>query len=165
MFMEPKPGSWMLTFGNDGTYTTAEDLLGLPRPGGGASATKGIGYLGRGNTFAKETGTVRTGSNAISITGPGTQDFQLPVDATSTTCTVYVRWDATYAGTKPRMLVLNGGECGVTDATVTATGAADTWEAISLNFTAARVGIVTIRLQSSDTNGAGVMFADDFSAA
>jgi len=163
MFMEPKVGSWMLTFGNDGTYTTAEDFLGLPRPGGGASATKGIGYLGRGNTFTKETGTVRTGTNAMSITGPGTQDFQLPVDATSTTATVYVRWDATYAGTKPLMKVLNGGECGVTDATATATGASGSWEAISLNFTPARTGIVTIRLQSSDTNGAGVMYADDFS--
>jgi len=163
MFMEPKVGSWMLTFGNDGTYTTAEDFLGLPRPGGGASATKGIGYLGRGNTFTKETGTVRTGSNAISITGPGTQDFQLPVDATSTTATVYVRWDATYAGTKPLMKVLNGGECGVTDATATATGASGSWEQLSLNFTPARTGIVTIRLQSSDTNGAGVMYVDDFS--
>jgi len=162
MFMEPKVGSWMLTFGNDGTYTTAEDFLGLPRPGGGASATKGIGYLGRGNTFTKETGTVRTGSNAISITGPGTQDFQLPVNASSTTATVYVRWDATYAGTKPLMKVLNGGECGVTDATATATGSSGSWEQLSLNFTPARVGIVTIRFQSSDTNGAGVMYVDDF---
>jgi len=162
MFMEPKTGSWPLTFGNDGTYTTAEDFLGLPRPGGGASATKGIGYLGRGNTFTKETGTVRTGTNAMSITGPGTQDFQLPVDATSTTASVYVRWDATYAGTKPLMKVLNGGECGVTDATATATGASGSWEQLSLNFTPARAGIVTIRLQSSDTNGAGVMYVDDF---
>jgi hypothetical protein len=98
----------------------------------------------------------------MSITGPGTQDFQLPVDATSTTASVYVRWDATYAGTKPLMKVLNGGECGVTDATATATGASGSWEQLSLNFTPARAGIVTIRLQSSDTNGAGVMYVDDF---
>lgn len=163
LFLEPASGSWALTFGNDGTYTTNEDFLGLPRPGGGQSATKGIGYLGRGNTFAKETGTVRTGSAAISITGPGTQDFQLPVDTNSTTVSVYVQWDATYAGTKPMMKVLNGGECGVGDDTATATGSSGSWEQLVLTFTPSRTGIVTIRLQSSDTNGGGHMYADDFS--
>jgi hypothetical protein len=162
MFMEPAAGSWALTFGNDGTYTTAEDFLGLPRPGGGGSAVKGIGYLGRGNTFYRGTGTVRTGSNALEITGPGTQDFQLPVDAVSTTVTCYVRWDATYAGTKPQMLVLNCEEAGVTAATTTATGSSGNWEQLSLNFTPTLAGIVTVRLQSNDTNGAGKMFCDDF---
>lgn len=162
LFMTPVAGSWPLTFGNDTTYTSAEDFLGLPRPGGGQSATKGIGYLGRGNTFAKETTTVRTGANALSITGPGVQDFQVPVDAVSTTVTLYVRWDSTYAGTKPQMKVLNGGECGVTNASVTAAGAANAWEQLSLTFTPTRAGIVTVRLQSSDTNGGGKMFADDF---
>ena len=167
-----QPRSWMaplrsapqLGFGNQSVGVTT-DWQGLPRPSGGVSASAAIGYSERGNTFAKETGTVRTGTNAISITGPGTQDFQLPVDATSTTCTVYVRWDATYAGTKPLMKVLNGEEAGVTAATATATGSSGAWEQLSLNFTPARIGIVTIRLQSSDTNGAGVMFADDFSVA
>jgi hypothetical protein len=158
---EPMNGSPLLGFGNDGSQT-AYDGLNRLRPAGGASALPAAGWLDRGNTFTKETGTVRTGTNAISITGPGYQDFQLPVDATSTTATVYVRWDATYAGTKPLVKVLNGGECGVTDATATATGASGSWEQLSLSFTPARVGIVTIRLQSSDTNGAGVMYADDF---
>jgi hypothetical protein len=162
MFMEPKALSWPLTFGNDGTYTTSDDFLGLPRPGGGQSATKGIGYLGRGNTFGKETGTVRTGSNAMSATGPACQDFQLPVDATNTTISAYVRWDATYAGTKPQMKVVNGGECGVADASTTATGSSGSWEQLSLNFTPARAGIVTVRFCSNDTNGAGKMFVDDF---
>jgi len=159
---EPRAGSPYLGFGNDGTYTTSEDLRGNPRPAGGASATKGIGAYERGNTFAKETGTVRTGSNAISITGPGYQDFQLPVAASSTTVTVYVRWDATYAGTNPKMQVLNGTEAGVADATATATGSSGAWEQLSLNFTPTSAGIVTIRLLSSDTNGGGKMFSDDF---
>jgi len=161
-FGEPRVGSPYLGFGNDGTYTTTEDLRGNRRPAGGASATKGIGAYERGNTFAKETGTVRTGSNAISITGPGYQDFQLPVAASSTTVTVYVRWDATYAGTKPKMQVLNGTEAGVADATATATGSSGAWEQLSLNFTPTSAGIITIRLLSSDTNGGGKMFADDF---
>jgi hypothetical protein len=162
MFFEPISLAWALTYGNDATYTTSEDFLGLPRPGGGQSATKGIGYLGRGNTFGQETSTVRTGSNAMSITGPGAQDFQLPVDASSTTISAYVRWDATYAGTKPKMQVLNGGECGVSDDTATATGSSGAWEQLSLNFTPARNGIVTVRFLSSDTNGGGKMFVDDF---
>lgn len=162
---EPMTGSPYLGFGNDGTYTSAEDIRGDPRPAGGATATKGIGAYERGNTFAKETGTVRTGSNAISITGPGYQDFQLPVAASSTTVTVYVRWDATYAGTKPKMQVLNGTEAGVADATATATGSSGAWEQLSLNFTPTSAGIVTIRLLSSDTNGGGKMFADDFAVA
>lgn len=161
-FGEPMKGSPLLTFGNDGTVTTSEDLLGNPRPSGGESATKGVGPFVRANTFAKETGTVRTGSNAISITGPGFQDFDLPVTPTSTTVTCYVRWDATYAGTKPMMKVRNGGEAGVADASTTATGSSGAWEQLSLNFTPTRNGIVTIRLQSNDTNGGGKMFADDF---
>jgi hypothetical protein len=159
---EPMTGSPYLGFGNDGTYTSSEDIRGNPRPAGGASATKGIGAYERANTFAKETGTTRTGSNAISITGPGYQDFQLPVGTTSTTVTVYVRWDATYAGTKPKMQVLNGTEAGVADATATATGSSGAWEQLSLNFTPTSAGIVTIRLLSSDTNGGGKMIADDF---
>lgn len=161
----PTTGSPQLGRGTDAGVSLTTDLFGGPRPSGGASASKSWGALERDNTFAKETGTVRTGSNAISITGPGTQDFQLPVDAVSTTVTVYVQWDATYAGTKPQMKVLNGEEAGVTAASTTATGASGSWEQLSLNFTPARAGIVTIRLQSNDTNGAGKMFADDFAVA
>jgi hypothetical protein len=162
---EPMAGSPYLGFGNDGTYTSSEDIRGNPRPAGGATATKGIGAYERANTFSKETGTTRTGANAISITGPGYQDFQLPVVASSTTTTIYVRWDATYAGTKPKMQVLNGTEAGVADATATATGSSGAWEQLSLNFTPTSAGIVTIRLLSSDTNGGGKMFADDFAVA
>lgn len=162
---EPMAGSPYLGFGNDGTYTSAEDMRGNPRPAGGATATKGIGAYERANTFVRETGTVRTGANAISITGPGYQDFQLPVNNASTTVTVYVQWDATYAGTKPQMQVLNGTEAGVADATITATGSSGSWEQLSLNFTPTSKGIVTIRLLSLDTNGGGKAFYDDFNVA
>lgn len=159
---EPLAGSPYLGYGNDGTYTSSEDMRGNPRPAGGSSATKGIGAYERANTFVKETGTVRTGTNAASITGPGYQDFDLPVAAVSTTISVYVRWDATYAGTKPRMQVLNGTENGVATATATATGSSGSWEQLSLNFTPTSAGIVTVRFLSSDTNGAGHMYVDDF---
>lgn len=159
----PTSGSPLLGFG--GNSPPSVDLLNNPRPSGGASASAAVGAMERSNTFGRETSTVRTGSNAISITGPGTQDFELPVDAISTTVTVYVRWDATYAGTKPQMKVLRGTEAGVSDASTTATGSSGAWEQLSLNFTPARAGIVTIRLQSNDTNGGGKMFADDFAVS
>lgn len=159
-FGMPIKASPLLGFG--GNSPPSVDILNNPRPSGGASANAAVGAYERSNTFARETSTVRTGSNAISITGPGFQDFELPVSATSTTCTVYVRWDATYAGTKPKMQVLNGSECGVSDATATATGSSGAWEQLSLNFTPTSAGIVTIRFLSSDTNGGGKMFVDDF---
>jgi hypothetical protein len=163
-FTEPMANSPFLAYGSDGGHPTT-DGVGGPRPSGGQSPLSGVGSLERGNTFVKETGTVRSGSNAISITGPGYQDFQVPVDASSTTVTCYVRWDATYAGTKPQMKVLNGEEAGVTAATATATGSSGAWEQLSLNFTPTNAGIVTIRLQSNDTNGGGKTFADDFAVA
>jgi hypothetical protein len=163
-FFSPMTGSKLLGFGAQAGGPST-DMIGIQRPAGGASASSAVGPYERGNSFGRETGTVRTGSNAISITGPGCQDFAVPVDAVSTTITSYVRWDATYAGTKPKMQVLNGEECGVTAATATAVGSSGAWEQLSLNFTPTTKGIVTIRLLSSDTNGGGKMFADDFAIA
>jgi len=159
-FAEPMANSPLLGFGDDGT-TAAYDALNRPRPAGGLSASKGVGPYERGNTWGRETSTVRTGSNAISITGPGYQDMTLPVDTVSTTVAVYMRYDATYAGTKPQVQVRNGEECGVTAATSSAVTTVNTWEQLSLTFTPTSKGIVTIRLLSSDTNGGGKAFADD----
>lgn len=161
-WLEPMSGSPQLGRGTSGSATVTTDILSRPRPSGGASASKSWGAYERGNTFGKETGTVRTGTSAVSITGPGVQDFELPVDTSATTATAYVQWDATYAGTKPQMVVLNGEEVGVATATTTAIGSSGSWEQLSLTFTATKIGIVTIRLQSNDTNGAGHMYADDF---
>lgn len=156
-FGMPSPSSPLLVVG--GTAPPSVDYLNTPRPDAALTAA---GALERSDTFGKETGTVRTGSNAISITGPGYQDFEVPVAASSTTISVYVRWDATYAGTKPIMQRRNGTECGVSDATITATGSSGSWEQLSTTFTPTSAGIITIRLLSSDTNGGGKMFADDF---
>jgi hypothetical protein len=84
-FGAPMSGSPILGLGNDGNQTTY-DLYNRPRPAGGGtlptpSANPAAGALERGNTWGKETTTVKTGSNALSITGPGYQDFDLDVDA------------------------------------------------------------------------------------
>lgn len=165
-FGEPTIGSPLLAFGNDGSQT-AYDLRNNPRPAGGLSTNPGVGAMERGNTFGKETGTVHTGSNAISVTGPGYQDFLIPVDASSTTFTIYARYDATYAGTRPQVLLLANGEIGVAAQTVTATVAASgAWEQQTIGpFTPTRAGFVTLRVVSNDTNGGGKAFFDTFAAA
>lgn len=165
-FFSPMAGSPLLGFGTDGTYSTATDAWGRARPAGGNATTNAVGYLERHDTGAQETTTIRTGSNALVILGPGDHDFQLPVDAVSTTVSVYARYDATHAATnKPQMQVTNGDECGVATATATMTAAADNWEQLSLTFTPARAGIVTIRLISRSAAANGHAFFDDFLVA
>lgn len=146
-------------WGDDGNAPSV-DLLNRIRPTIGTS--KAAGALEYHDNAVKETSTVRTGSNAIKFAGPGDHDFIVPVDATSTTITVYGRFDSSYAGTKPQMKVLNGTECGVADASVTMTGSANTWEQLSLTFTPTAKGFVTIRLISNSTDASGNAFFDDF---
>lgn len=163
-FLEPITGSPHLAFGNDGSQD-ATDLLNRPRPAGGLSALGTLGPLERGNTWLKETGTVHTGSNALSITGPGFQEFQVPVDNVSTTLSVYMRFDGTYTGTKPKIEVLNATDIGVAGASSSAVTTVNTWENLTLTFTPTAKGWVTLRINSTDTNGAGKAFADTFAVA
>jgi hypothetical protein len=159
----PMTGSPMLGFGSDGAVSLTTDIMNRPRPAGGASTSKSIGAFERHDTGIKETTTVRTGSNSLKITGPGDHDFIVPVDAVSTTISVYGRYDTNHGTTnKPQMKVLNGEECGVSEATATMTDGVDTWQQLSLNFTPTRKGIVTIRLISRSSAGNGCAFFDDF---
>ena len=161
----PLAGSALLGFGNQ-SGAPSVDIANRPRPAGGGSTSNAIGAFERHDSATKETTTVRTGSNALVIVGPGDHDFQVPVDATSTTISCYMRYDTLHAATnKPQMQVLNGEECGVSTATATMAAAVDTWEQLSLTFTPARAGIVTIRLISRAAAGNGKAFADDFTVA
>ena len=107
----------------------------------------------------QETTTKRTGSNAIRFDGAGFHDSLLPVDASSTTVTVYGQYDGTYAGTLPRLQALN--IPGVADQTDTMTGGSGSWEQLSVNFTPGAQGVARIRLLSSDTSAGGECFFDD----
>jgi hypothetical protein len=122
----------------------------------------GVGCYEYGQSAVKETTTVRTGSNALRIPGAGYIDFVIPVDASSTTITIYARYDSDYSGTLPSMNIVNGTECGVADATDTMVAAVNTWEQLSLNFTPTAAGIITVRLISSTTTPTGNAFFDDF---
>jgi hypothetical protein len=141
-----------------------DDITGRNRPEGGSSTSNAIGAYERHDTAVQETTTVRTGTNAINITGPGSHEFQVPVNAVSTTLSIYGRYDTTHATTnKPQMMVVNGGQSGVSDATATMTAGVDTWEQLSLTFTPTAKGFVTVRLISRSAGAAGKAFFDDFS--
>jgi hypothetical protein len=108
----------------------------------------------------------------LTFVGPGDQDLQLPVDATSTTIAVKVKWDAGHGNTnKPRAILLAAPELGLAateDATLgwreskTATGTAGSaYE--TLTFTAvtpSTQGILYLRLQSRSATGAGLCHWD-----
>jgi hypothetical protein len=160
-FGMPTEGSPLLGFGAHPEVLTV-DALGASRPSGG-QITSGVGALERGNSGAKESTVIRTaGGSALKIIGPGYQDFQVPVDATSTTISIYGRYDSTHGATnKPQMQILQGGECGVADQTITMTAAADTWEQLSATFTPTAKGIVTVRLISRAAAAAGIAYFDD----
>ncbi len=155
--------------GKGGISTPTYDLLNAPRPAGSAQWTNNspaIGCMEFGNSGIKETTTFNSSPTSMKIAGPGWHDFDFPVDAVATTINVYVRYDGSYTGaTKPQMQVLNGTECGVSNQTVASPAAANTWQQISLTFTPTSKGIVTIRLISNDTSGAGNTYWDDFSTS
>lgn len=161
-YLEPLGGSPLLGFGNVGGATV--DLYNRPRPAGGP-ILNAVGALERGNSAAKETTVTQAGTAAIKITGPGYQDFQVPVNTGTVTLSVYARKNASYTGTAPQLQVRHGAGVGVADAAVTHTAAADTWEQLSLAITPTVAGIVTVRLLSNSTAAAGIAYFDTFGVA
>ncbi len=123
-----------------------------------------VGAIAARNRPARETVTPHTGSNAMHFTGPGWHDLLVPVNAVSTTITVYGRFDGSYGGAnKPQMVVMN--IPGVADQTDTMTVGANTWEQLSVNFTPTAQGICRVRLKSRDTSPDGLTIFDDLRRA
>ncbi len=114
----------------------------------------GVGCYERTDTAVKETGTVRTGSNALRIQGAGVFNITIPVAASSTVVSVYTQFDSAYAGT----------ECGVANATATAVGSANAWELLTLTVVPTAAGIITLSLKSNSTAPTGTAFFDDVTA-
>jgi hypothetical protein len=164
-FAMPTIASPLLGFGKSSSVTSpTDDLLGRARPEGGASTSNAIGAFERHDTMVKETSVTHTGGVAGKITGPGSQQFQVAVDASATVLAVYTRFDTNHGTTnRPQMIITNGGECGVADQTITATGAVDTWEQLSTaTFTPTAKGSVTVRLVSRSAASSGLAYFDDF---
>lgn len=162
-FGTPLLASPLLGFGNQAGGPTV-DFANRTRPAGGASTSNAIGYLERHDTAAKETSVTQAGSNAVKITGPGDHDIFVPVDASSTSISVYVRYDTNHATTnKPQVQLQANGEIGVSAETKTATVGVDTWEQLTFSsFTPTAKGFVTVRLVSRSAAGNGIAYFDTF---
>jgi hypothetical protein len=135
------------------------DFSGATRPSGGSIGIA-AGAFERGDVAIQEVTTVHTGANSIKIAGPGYHDFIIPVDATSTVISAYMRYDSSYTGSLPTMQVLNGTECGVASATVAQVGAVNTWELVQLTIVPTAQGIVTVRFTNRSSASAGAVFVD-----
>lgn len=159
----PMAGAPQLGFGNQGSPAPpATDLLNRPRPAGGASTANAIGAFERHDTAVKETSVTDAGSVGLRITGPGDHDFKVPVNATSTTLSVRVRYDTNHGTTnKPQAILLASGEIGVATETKTATVGVNTWETLTFSaITPTAKGLVTIRLVSRAAAGSGIAYFD-----
>jgi hypothetical protein len=140
MFGEPMAGSPLLGFGSDGAQTLY-DLMAKPR----VFFPAAVGALERSNTAVQATTPAPpSGTHVWQFTGGGYQDFQVPVDNTSTTISCYVQRDSNYYGTNPQLLLLANPAIGVAAQTVTDTGSAGQNNRLTLPaFTATANGTVT----------------------
>jgi hypothetical protein len=122
-----------------------------------------LGAIESRTGLQKESTTVRTGSFAGRFDRADFKDFWIPVNAASTTVSVYGRFDSNYVTTlsKPKLTILN--IPGVADQTDTMTESADTWEKLSCTFTPTSTGCVRVRISSHGLGVAGKCFFDDFS--
>lgn len=150
-FLAPEENSPLLNFGNDtvNVGATNVDLRNRQRPSGGALA--GIGCLERHDIAVQNTTTVPSGqTNSAALATAGDSEFLVPVPASATTISIQVYRDASYGGgTLPTLELLAAAELGVTTQSVTDTGAASTWNTITLApFTPTKAGVVKLRLHS-----------------
>lgn len=141
-----------------GTGMSSEDGYGIARPA--TDSKKGWGAL-QFPDVSREVTTVRTGSAALKLADAGAHQMFVPVTAVSTTFSVYVQWEADYAGTKPSLTIKQPGQ---SDTTGTATGSSGSWEELSITLTpAASPGYVVVELVSSNTGSGNIdVFFDDF---
>jgi hypothetical protein len=142
-----------------GTGMSTDDLYGITRPATDSKKSWGaIQHAPR----SREVTTVRTGSASLKLSDAGIHQIYVQTSAVSTIFSVYVQWEADYAGTKPRMVIKQPGQ---SDTTVTATGSSGSWELLTTTLTpAASPGYVIVELQSLNTAAAANfdVFFDDF---
>lgn len=141
-----------------GNNEATDTIFGISRPA--VSAKKSWGAT-QYPLLARETTTKRTGTASLKLADAGRHQMFVPTSNVSTTISVYVQWEADYAGTKPRMIVKQPGQADQSD---TATGSAGTWEELSVTLTPAAIpGYVVVELVSSNeaTSGNFATYFDD----
>lgn len=133
----------------------------LYQSGGTDGVWGNTGPLTAHNTAIRETSVTDLG-NGIRIDGPGSHEFQIPVDANSTAITIRARYNANHGtANKPQVLLIAEGQIGVAAQTLTMTAAADTWETLGFAaFTPTAAGVVTIRVVSRSAKPFGSAYFD-----
>lgn len=164
-FGEPMQSSPLRAFGAPDTSAGPLDIRGIPRPS--SPSQWDVGAYQRGNTAVQTTTVVQAGSSAIQIVGNGTQDFDVPVNATATALSIWIRYDSNYTGPLPQIQVVKAQQVGVGDYTLpVSTNSLNAYAQYTIpliNPTAN--GIVTLRIVSGDTSGAGNVYCDAFSVS
>lgn len=164
-FFTPTPSSPLLGFGSGGTSPSPPtvDAQNRPRPAGGASTNYACGYMERHDTAVSGGAANADGAtgDCHKITGPGDQDYDIPVDATSTTISIKQK-TASYVGTNyPQIELLANAEIGVTGQTVTDSAANTSYTTLTLSaITPTAVGVVTLRVKNRTGDGAGILYID-----
>lgn len=115
----------------------------------------------------RESTVVDASTYAIRLSGKGTCDIRVPVDATATTISVKARFDSEHAATnKPQASILANAEIGVTAETVTSSAAQDAWGTLTFAAqTPSAKGWVTIRLAARADNADGIAYFDTVAVA
>lgn len=152
---------WSTLAAKAGTGEATDDLFGTTRPA--TSAKKSWGAV-QFVPALRDTGTVRTGAASLKLSDAGRHMMFVPVRNVSTVFSVYVQWEADYAGTKPSMVIKQPGQ---SDTTVTATGSSGSWELLTTTLTpAASPGYMIVEFVSNNSGSGNVdVFFDDFTAS
>lgn len=168
-FLTPMAGSPLLRFGNAASPLSVDVLNRLRPSSWGAAADNAAGAFERHDTAISPGTTVgaRTGSGYNEIVGPGDQEFDVPVDAVAQTFSIYFKTSGYGGTTYPRMSIVGGSECGVSDQNADATSASGSaYEQVSIGpFTPTAKGVVTVRFINRTTNSGGIVAYDDFTVA
>lgn len=161
---EPMVGSPMLGFGWD---NGGIDILQRPRPAGeysAALASSAVGALQRGNTATADPAPIGGNTTPIKITGPGFEDFYVPVPARAITVSCSVK----YTGSPAVLAVLANPTIGVRGTSIVEpSGVPNVVHTLTLPaFTPSAAGnMVVIRIYNPDPSGASVLQIDDFSVS
>lgn len=115
----------------------------------------------------KESVVVDAGGTGITISGPGSHEFDIPVDALATIITVRYRYDVNHGVTnKPQLQLVQNLECGVNGQLITGVALADTWATLTLaTFTPTKKGIVSVRVIARSATPYGRCFFDSFTVS
>jgi len=150
------PLSWL-------TSTTYKDFMGqFRRNASGGDLTSHPGYMEPFCAGIKEVTVVNSAGSSLELIGFASQSFQFPVDAITTTVSMYVQYDSNYGGTDlPGLQVRDGAECGVADQDVWMTAAANTWQQVNVTITPTSKGIITVRCIARSNAIAGKTYFDD----